>query len=510
MAGIVKRFGAHLALDQVDFDLRAGEIHAVLGENGAGKSTLMNVLYGLIQPDAGTIHIAGRPMRHRSPREAMDAGIGMVHQHFMLVPGLSVAENLVLGEAASRSGRRRGFLLSRRDLESRARALSVEYGLDVLPDRPVETLSVGQQQRVEILKALYRNAHALILDEPTAVLTPQEFEGLAFILERLRDEGRAIVFITHKLHEVKRLADRVTVLRRGRVAGSLSAAEVEERQLAEMMVGRQTRVFTPGSPVSVDVPAVLEVAGLVVEGDRREMAVRGADFVVRRGEILGIAGVTGNGQTELAEALVGTRRVRAGTIRLAGRPLTRSDPATRQRAGLAHIPEDRREDGLVLEFSVAENLALKHYRVCPFSRFGVLCPTAIGEHARRLVEDYQIRTPDAASPVMTLSGGNQQKVVIARELAAEPVALIAVNPTRGLDIGAAEFVHDTFLRARMRGLAIVLISNELEEILALADRIAVMSGGRLREVPADRRDHEAIGRLMLGGEGGGAHGAAVA
>jgi ABC-type uncharacterized transport system ATPase subunit len=493
LSGITKRFPGIVANDHVDFDLAKGEVHALLGENGAGKSTLMNILYGLYHADEGEIRINGTPLRIDSPRDAIDAGIGMVHQHFMLIPVLSVAENIVLAMEPHS-----GPFLDLGSAEQRVRDLSQRYGLTVDPTARVERISVGQQQRAEILKALYRGAEILILDEPTAVLTPQEAEELFAILRSLQAEGKSIIFISHKLGEVLAIADRITVLRQGKSVDTVPRAGATQEGLARMMVGREVVLRVEKAPAQPGEP-LLEVKDLVVVDERGLAACRGASFDVKAGEIVGIAGVDGNGQTELIEALTGLRHPASGTIVVGGKDITKATAREVLDTGVGHIPEDRQVRGLVLDFSLAENLALHDFRTPPESRFGWLFPRRLVERARRLLKEFDVRGGGPETPAASLSGGNQQKVVIAREVSRNPRVLVAAQPTRGLDVGAIEFVHRRLVAERDEGRAILLISFELEEILSLADRIFVIFEGRcVAEYPPIVSEEE-LGFAMTGG-----------
>jgi ABC-type uncharacterized transport system ATPase subunit len=496
LRGITKRFGDLVANDHIDITVEPGEVHALLGENGAGKSTLMNQLYGLLQPDEGEILVDGEVKVFRSPRDAIAAGIGMVHQHFMLIPVFTVAENIALGAEETRGGplgwldRRR----SRRDvLET-----SQKYGLPVDPDAIVENLPVGAQQRVEIVKALTRDVDLLILDEPTAVLTPQETDELLAVMRSLAETGKSIVFITHKLREVKAIADRITVIRRGRTVAT-ATPDTSEDELAALMVGRDVSLEVTKTPARPG-DEVLKVSGLVVDDERGVRAVDGIDLSVRAGEVLGIAGVQGNGQTELAEALVGLRPLRAGTIELSGRDLAGRTTKQILGAGVGYIPEDRSLDGVVKDFTVAENLVLDMYDRAPYGNAFKLDPSAIAGSAREKVERFDIRTSSAGATatVGTLSGGNQQKVVVAREMSRDLKLLIASQPTRGVDVGSIEFIHHQIVHERDTGTAVVVISSELDEVVGLADRIAVMYRGRILAVVGPETPREELGLLMAG------------
>jgi general nucleoside transport system ATP-binding protein len=490
---ITKRFPGVLANDRISFTLEPGEIHVFLGENGAGKSTLMNILYGLYDPDEGEILINDKPATIKGPNDAIAQGLGMVHQHFMLVPTLTVAENVVLGTEITK-----GLLLDERTANARIRELSTRYGLEVPPEAMIEDLPVGVQQRVEIIKALYRGADILILDEPTAVLTPQEADDLFEVMRALKAQGKSIIFISHKLKEVLAIADRITVLRRGRVVGSADPKTATEEQLAAMMVGRAVTLIVdkdeahPGAPV-------LQVEELVVLDDRRSVAVDKLVLEVRAGEVLGIAGVQGNGQTELVEALTGLRPVLSGHVRLLGQDTTNVTPRTVLETGVAHIPEDRHRHGLVLSYPIADNFVLSTYYRDPFAHGIVIDAAAIDQNAQRLIKEFDVRTPSTMTPASSLSGGNQQKVVVGREFSRPIKLLIASQPTRGLDVGSIEFIHKSIIRKRDEGIAVLLISAELDEILALSDRIAVMfKGNIIATVPAAEATREGLGLLMAG------------
>ncbi|OYO21017.1 heme ABC transporter ATP-binding protein [Enemella dayhoffiae] len=506
LRGITKRFGELVANDSVDLAIRPGEIHCLLGENGAGKSTLMNVLYGLLQPDEGEIVVDGAARKFSNPREAMAAGIGMVHQHFMLVDVFTVAENLALGRQAAGFG-----TLDMKGARGLVRRLADQYKFEVDPDAVVEDLPVGVQQRVEILKALANDAKYLVFDEPTAVLTPQEIDELMAVMQRLKDEGRAIVFITHKLREVRAVADRITVIRRGKVVGEASPGATES-ELAELMVGRAVQLTVDKAPPAADGEVRLSVQDLRVLSPAGQVVVNDVSFDVRGGEILCIAGVQGNGQTELAEALIGTTPVSGGRVRLDGREITRSTPKQTIDAGLGFVPEDRKHDGFVSSFSVAENLVLNSFDEKPFARGLSLDLKRIRRNATDRVEEFDIRTQSIDTPVGSLSGGNQQKVVLARELSRPLSLLIASQPTRGVDVGAIEFLHQRIVAERDNGTAVIIVSTELDEVAALADRIAVMYRGRIvGVVPADT-SREVLGLMMAGAtaEEAGAHSPAPA
>jgi general nucleoside transport system ATP-binding protein len=493
LRGIVKEFpGGVRANDGVDFELRPGEVHALLGENGAGKTTLMNVLSGLVQPDEGAIAIGGEAAELRSPRDAIDLGVGMVHQHFRLVDRFTAAENVTLGWHTPRT------LIRSRELEREIARLSEEYGMRVDPRRPVWQLSVGEQQRVEILKNLYRGARVLILDEPTAVLTPQEAVQLFESLRGMATEGRGVVFITHKLDEVMQVADRVTVLRRGRHVATVDKAQTSEAELARLMIGRD--LPRPPEPVPREPgEAVLRLEAVEADDDRGLPALSGIDLEIRQGEILGIAGVAGNGQLALAEVVVGLRSVRAGRVLLGGEDISRWNVARRIDAGVGYCPEDRLRFGVAPALSIQDNLISKSYGKAPLRAGFMLDLGAARRRAEELAARFDIRTTDLDAPVASLSGGNLQKVVLARELSADPRLLVAAQPTRGLDVGAADATRRLLVDQRDAGLAVLVISEELDELLELSDRIAVIYEGRITGTfPAHQADEEEIGLLMAG------------
>ena len=492
---ITKRFPGVIANDRVDFTLKKGEIHALLGENGAGKSTLMNVIYGLYSPDEGEFYLDGVKAEIRNPHDAIDAGIGMVHQHFMLVPVFSVVENIILGSETTR-----GTTLDIRTARRRIRQLSQDYGLEVDPDAIVEDLPVGIQQRVEIIKALYREAKILVLDEPTAVLTPQEADDLFIIMRELTTRGVSIVFITHKLKEVLAVSDRISVMRLGQLVGTTTPAETNEQGLAEMMVGREVILEVP-KELAQPKDIVLEVEDLTVVDERDVEAVRNVSFKVCAGEILGIAGVQGNGQCELVETLTGLRSASAGTIKLNGEVMPFNNPRRLTDAGVSHIPEDRHKHGLVLPFSISDNLVLCTYYKPPFAKGLQREEKAVFENAIQLIERFDVRTPGEMVPAGNLSGGNQQKVIVARELSRPVKLLIANQPTRGLDVGSIEYIHSQIVMERDRGAAVVVISAELDEIRSLADRLAVMYHGEIvATVLPDEVTKSELGLLMAGSQ----------
>jgi general nucleoside transport system ATP-binding protein len=491
---ITKQFPGVLANDHIDFDLRRGEVHALLGENGAGKSTLMSILYGLYTADSGEILLNGKPVTISSPKDAIELGIGMVHQHFMLIPVMTVTENIVLANEPVHAG----VLLDQAAAEERVEEVARTFNFAVDPHARVQNITVGQQQRVEIMKALYRNADIVILDEPTAVLTPQEAQELFQILKTLTREGISIIFISHKLNEVLEIADRITVLRRGKKVETIPREGATEEGLARSMVGREVLLRVEKKPAQPGDP-LLQVKDLVVRDDRGLEAVRGVSFDVRAGEIVGIAGVDGNGQSELIDALTGLRSVAGGNITVGGRDLTRATAREALDAGMGHIPEDRQRRGLVLEFNLAENLALHDYAKEPFSHLGWVNPRSWFRWAAGLLKEFDIRGGGPTTRGGSLSGGNQQKVVVAREVSRDPSVLIAAQPTRGLDVGAIEFVHRRLVEQRDAGKAVLLVSLELEEILSLADRILVLYEGQLvGEFPPDVSEEE-VGIAMLGG-----------
>ncbi len=492
MRGITKRFPGVLANDRVDFDVRAGEVHALLGENGAGKSTLMKMLYGMMQPDSGDIVVGGEKVVLRSPVDAIARGIGMVHQHFMLVPTLTVAENVALG---LREGGRR---LDLAPLRRRLGELADAYGLKVDPDAHVWQLAVGERQRVEILKALYREANVLVLDEPTAVLTPLEVDQFFGTLRSLSEAGKGIVFISHKLHEVLDLSHRITVLRLGKVTGQRPTQGATREELAHLMVGREVKLAPDKTPVEVGANR-LEVRGLTVRGDRGHMAVKGVNLQVRAGEVVGIAGVSGNGQRELAEAIAGLRKADSGIVRLDGADVTTNSPGARRIAGLGYVPEERMRDGAIGQFTVAENFLLIDHAHERFARRGMIRRDTVRQHAEQLVNDFAVKTASVDTPAATMSGGNIQKMILARELHANPKVLVVSQPTRGVDIGAAEYIHERIIAARATGAAIVVLSEDLDEVLGLADRVVVMFDGNVQG-ELNRLDCtiERLGLLMAG------------
>jgi simple sugar transport system ATP-binding protein len=494
LSGITKTFPGVLANDNVDFTLEKGEIHALLGENGAGKTTLMNILYGLYTPDEGDILLNEAPVLIEGPQDAIERGIGMVHQHFMLVPVMTVVENIMLGVEEKRFG----LFLDKASVERRVREISEQHGLAVDPEAYIKDLAVGIQQRVEIIKVLYRAAEILVLDEPTAVLTPQEVEDLFEILGSLVAQGKSIVFITHKLKEVLKVADRITVLRGGRVVGTTTPAQTSEAELAAMMVGRDVILTVDKDPAQPG-QAVLQAEELRAMDDRDSMAVDGVSFEVHEGEILGVAGVQGNGQTELVEALTGLRPLLDGRVNILGQDTSHASPREVLEAGVAHVPEDRQQDGLVLSYPVIDNLALNTYYLPPFAKGVTINEDYLEESAGELVGQFDIRTPSIFTLTSSLSGGNQQKVIVAREFSRPISLLIAAQPTRGLDVGSIEYIHQLIVEKRDQGTAVFLVSSELDEIMALSDRIAVMYKGKfVAVVQADEVTREQLGLLMAG------------
>jgi simple sugar transport system ATP-binding protein len=496
MSGITKRYPGVIANNRISLDVRAGEIHALLGENGAGKTTLMNVLFGLARPDEGEILLDGKPVQITDPADAISRGIGMVHQHFMLIPVLTVAENILLGAETMANP----VFLDRREARRRIIELGKRFGFEIDPDAKVETLSVGWQQRVEILKALYREARILVLDEPTAVLTPQETVEIFAVLRRLAAEGQSIIFISHKLYEVLEIADRITVIRRGEVVGSRLPSETNEDDLAALMVGREVQlavergVSQPGEPV-------LNVENLSVRSDRGQDAVRGVSFSVRAGEILGIAGVAGNGQDELVEAITGLRHSHGGAVHLSGQNITNWSVRERREHGLGYVPGDRQKYGLILGFPISDNLVLTRYYSRPFAQGVQRVDAAIEKWAQEKIKEFDIRTPSWGVPAGTLSGGNQQKVIVAREFSRDVQLMVLDQPTRGLDVGSIEFIHKQAVHKRDAGTGILLLSAELDEILELSDRIAVMYRGEIVALVDGRpaANKEEIGLLMATG-----------
>lgn len=493
MRHITKAFGTFKANDDINLEVKPGEIHALLGENGAGKSTLMNVLSGLLEPTSGEIYMRGTKVNISSPTVANKLGIGMVHQHFMLVDAFTVTENIILGNEPQHLG-----IIDRKKARAEIKKVSEQYGLAVDPDAYIRDISVGMQQRVEILKTLYRGADILIFDEPTAVLTPQEIEELITIMKELVKEGKSIIIITHKLDEIKKVADRCTVIRRGKGIGTVNVKEVSSQQLADMMVGRSVSFKTlkkEANPQEV----VLSVENLVVKESRGLEAVKGLSLEVRAGEVLGIAGIDGNGQSELIQALTGLRKVESGKVLLDGEDITNKRPRQITQAGVGHVPEDRHKYGLVLDLTLAENMALQTYYLPPLSNHGVLNYSEINDKAKELIKEFDVRTTSELAPAKSLSGGNQQKAIIAREVDRNPNLLIVANPTRGLDVGAIEFIHKRLIEQRDKFKAVLLVSFELEEILNVSDRIAVIHAGKIVGIvnPKETSEKE-LGLLMAG------------
>ena len=491
--GLTKRFPGVLANDHIDLQLYRGQILSLLGENGAGKSTLMNLVYGLYSPDEGEILVNGEPVSIHNPNDAIALGIGMVHQHFQLVPVLTVTENVMLGNETVN-----GPFLNRRAARNRILDISQQFGLEVDPDALVQDLPVGVQQRVEIIKALYRNADILILDEPTAVLTPQEADSLFDIMRTLQERGVSMIFISHKLREVLDICQQVVVLRGGRVVGTADPLRATEADLASMMVGREVILKVDKDPAQPGEP-VLIVQDLVVNDDRDLQAVRGVSLEVRAGEILGIAGVQGNGQTELIEAITRLRTITSGHVFVNGKDVTHASPRTVTETGMGHVPEDRQKNGMILAFPVKDNLALQTYYLPPFSHGVSTDDEAVVEMARDLVKQYDVRTPDVFTKMSSLSGGNQQKAIVAREFSRPNTLLVAAQPTRGLDVGSIEFIHSQIVRMRDAGTGVLLVSAELDEILSLSDRVAVMYAGQIIGIlPIEEADRATVGLLMAG------------
>jgi len=497
LSGITKRFGDVVANDGVDLTLEKGSVHALLGENGSGKTTLMSVLYGLYDQDGGDIYVRGDRQEFNSPRDAMDAGIGMIHQHFQLVEPMTVLQNIVLGHEPTERG-----LVDIDSARADVEAITERYGFDIdeYLDVPVRDLDVGVQQRVEIVKSLYRGAEILVLDEPTAVLTPQEVEGLFDVMAELTASGHSLIFITHKLDEALTAADEITVLRDGEVAGTVDAADATEQELARLMVGREIDFDRKPRETAIG-DSVLEVRDLHVSGDRGLKQVRGVDFAVREGEILGIAGVQGNGQTELVEALTGLRPVESGTVRFDDEDITGTSRRDRIEEGIAYIPEDRQEEGIVMDYDLVRNSLLGFQTTAPYVERGVIDWAAVRDHAEGIVEEYDVQPPDATTEASSLSGGNQQKFVVGREIEHDPTVMIASHPTRGVDIGSIEFIHDRLLELRDAGLAVAFVSSKLEEIQKLSDRIAVMYEGEFVDiVDPEAVTEEDLGLLMTGAD----------
>ena len=494
--GITKRFPGVIANDKVDLDLYKGEILALLGENGAGKSTLMNMLYGLYHPDEGEIWLKGEKVELKNPRDAIDRGVGMVHQHFQLVPVMTVAENVMLGSEITRGA----GVLARREAEQRVTELSEQYGLEVDPAAVVEDLPVGTQQRVEIIKALYRNADILILDEPTAVLTPQEANELFRIMRDLTEQGVSIIFITHKLKEVLAVADFIGVLRRGKLVGTALPSESTETSMAEMMVGRNV-ILKVEKEDSHPTDVVLRVENLQAKDDRDQLILRGVDLEVRAGEIVGVAGVQGNGQRELVEVITGLRPAADGRYWLEDLECTGMSPRQITELGVAHIPEDREKHGLVMPYSLADNMVLNNYYQPPYAKGVIMNEAAIVEHGEAMIEKYDVRTPSVQTHAGALSGGNKQKVIVAREFSRPTKLLIAAQPTRGIDVGSIEFIHNQIVMQRDNGVAVLVVSAELDEVLSLADRVVVMFHGKIvASLTSEEATRERVGLLMAGSD----------
>lgn len=497
MKGIRKEFPGVVANDDISLEIQAGEIHALVGENGSGKSTLMNILYGLYEADKGEIFIKGKKTKITDPRLAIDMGIGMVFQHFMLVEPLTVAENVILGNEEVH----RGVFVDYKKAVREVRKLAEDFGMKVYPESKVENISVGLQQRVEIIKALYRGAEILVLDEPTAVLTPQEVDDLFRVMNKLREQGTTIIFITHKIREVLEISDRVTVLRRGQKVGTRKTSETNRQELAEMMVGREV-LLRVDKEESKPGEEVARISNLSIYDSQNTQKIKDVSLTIYQGEVLGIAGVEGNGQQELVEAITGLQQVKGGEIYLKGKPLAKQSVLDTKKTGLGYIPEDRHKRGLILDYDVADNMILGYHTRPPFVHYGqILDYKAIRANARQLVKEFDVRPPREDVVVSKLSGGNQQKVIVAREFSQKPDFLICSQPTRGLDIGAIEFIHQQIIHQRDQGTAVLLVSAELDEILSLSDRIAVMYEGEIVAIlPAQEATEHKLGYLMLGGK----------
>lgn len=495
MKGITKIFPGTVANDNVDFQLLKSETHVLLGENGAGKTTLMNILYGLYQPESGEIFLNGKVVKINNPNDAIKSGIGMVHQHFMLVHNFTVAENIILGIEP-----RKGLKLDMAKAVKEVESISEKYGFSIDPNAVIDDISVGQQQKVEILKALYRGADILILDEPTAVLTPQEIGELGVIIKNLKNEGKSVILITHKLKEVMSMSDRVTIIRRGKVTGTVNTKDTSIEELAELMVGRKVNLTVNKKEAEIG-EEILKISELTAEDQRGLPAVNGVDLTIHSGEILGIAGVDGNGQSEFIDVLTGLRKPKSGKITLKGKDIYNKNPREIADSGVGHIPEDRQKRGLILKFSLFENSVLGLYHKLPFSKGIVMNYSEIHKHCKKLIDEFDVRTPNEEVTAASLSGGNQQKLIAAREIAKDPELLIASQPTRGLDVGAIEYIHKRIVEERDKGKAVLLVSLELDEILALSDRIAVMYGGKIVDI-LDRKDadEKKLGILMAGGQ----------
>lgn len=494
MIDVTKRFGDFVANDKVNLELKKGEIHALLGENGAGKSTLMNILSGLLEPSEGEVHVKGKLENIDSPSKAANLGIGMVHQHFMLVDAFTVTENIILGNEVTK-----GINLDLKTAKKKILELSERYGLSVEPDALIRDISVGQQQRVEILKTLYRGADILIFDEPTAVLTPAEISELMQIMKNLIKEGKSIILITHKLDEIRAVADRITVIRRGKSIDTVELGDKTNQELAELMVGRSVSFITEKAPAQPK-DIVLEIKDLNIKESRGSLKVKGLSLDVRAGEIVGVAGIDGNGQTELVKAITGLTKVDSGSIKLHNKDITNQHPRKITEQSVGHVPEDRHRDGLVLEMTVAENIALQTYYKPPMSKYGFLDYNQINSHARKLMEEFDVRGAGEWVSAASLSGGNQQKAIIAREIDRNPDLLIVSQPTRGLDVGAIEYIHKRLIQARDEGKAVLVISFELDEILNVSDRIAVIHDGQIQGIVSpETTTKQELGILMVGG-----------